>query len=369
MNRALIAGLGIQGVAIAHGMHVLGHQVAGFDVLEGNIAKSAGILDNLGVPITTVHRDIHQLFVKGAHKAGSGSLSLTEYNPDVLISALPFHLNYEVAKKCVDHGVRYCDLGGNIDTSKRIAAYAKERAKKPVMTDLGLAPGIANVIAELGYNELGGADSVRIRVGGLPQKPKGSLKYGLTFSPQGLYNEYAEKCRVIADGELRLVDPLTDPEKIEFEKVRELVAFNTSGGLSNTLEMMLERGVRECNYKTIRFPGHLELVRFLLNECRLDLETFSQAVLNACGFITDDQVLIAIEIQKGEKKWSKKFRVLSTQTFTAMQKTTGLGTAAVAAILGSGAVDGKINITYSDIASEDFVGNLEKLLPEMSLRD
>jgi len=369
MNRALIAGLGIQGVACAHGMHVLGYEVAGFDVLEENIEKSAGILDNLGVPITTVHRDIHQLFVKGAHKAEPGSLSLREYNPDVLISALPFHLNFEVAKKCIDHGVRYCDLGGNIDTSKQIAAYAAEKASKPVMTDLGLAPGIANIVAELGYNELGGADSIRIRVGGLPQNPKGSLGYGLTFSPQGLYNEYAEKCRVITDGELKFVEPLTDPEKIKFEKLGELVAFNTSGGLSNTVEMMLERGVRECNYKTIRFPGHLELVRFLLNECRLDLETFSQAVINACGFITDDQVLIAVEIRKGDKKWSKQCRILSTQTFTAMQKTTGLGAAAVAAILGSGKLDGKININYADLASDDFVDNLQKLLPEMSMCD
>lgn len=366
MSRALIAGLGIQGVAIAHGMHVLGYEVAGFDVLEENIDKAAGLLENLGVPVTVVHSDIHDLF-KSGEKSGDGGLNLAEYNPDVLISALPFHLNFELAKKCIDHGVRYCDLGGNIDTSKKIAAHATENGTKPVMTDLGLAPGVANIIAELGYKELGGADSVKIRVGGLPQNPKGSLKYGLTFSPQGLYNEYAEKCRVITDGELRMVDPLTDPERIKFGKVGELIAFNTSGGLSSTVEMMLERGVGECNYKTIRFPGHLELVRFLLNECKLDLEAFSEAFVNACGFITDDQVLIAVEICKGKKRWEKKCRVLSSETFTAMQKTTGLGAAAVAAIIGSGTVDEKRIVTYADIPQEDFVNNMNKLLPEMNL--
>jgi len=368
MKKAIVAGLGIQGVAIAYGMRALGYQVLGIDISPGNIKNAVGLLARLGTEIDTIESDILALFERRDIRSRSAQ-NVIEYDPDVLISALPFHLNYELASLCIRHGVRYCDLGGNIDTSDQINALARQSARLPVMTDLGLAPGIANIIAELGYRHLGRADSVRIMVGGLPTRPKGSLKYGLTFSPQGLYNEYREDCLIIRDGAKAVVEPLTEVERLHFDGVGELEAFHTSGGISNTLDTMMSRGVRECSYKTLRFPGHVELVRSLLFERGMDLEMFSQAMINACGFIEDDQVLIDVSVRDhgSDREWSMRCRVLRDKNFTAMQKTTGLGAAAVGAILGSGVLDGGKSVVYADIPTDDFVRNMRTVLPEMDI--
>jgi saccharopine dehydrogenase-like NADP-dependent oxidoreductase len=130
---------------------------------------------------------------------------------------------------------------------------------------------------------------------------------------------------------------------------------------------MMERGVKECNYKTIRFPGHVELIRFMLFECRMDLKSFSEAVMNSCGFITEDQVLIQIVVTFGENRWDRKYVILHDENFTAMQRTTGFGAAAVAAILGSGVMDDIRYANYVDVPSEDFRTNMNKLIPEMEL--
>jgi lysine 6-dehydrogenase len=355
MKKALIAGMGIQGVAIAHGMHVLGFDVIGLEASQKNIDSAKATLEKLKTPSQLINGDITRDFV------------IAEYEPDVVISALPFHLNYDLALICIDNGLRYCDLGGNIGTANRICEAAEDHATVPCMTDLGLAPGMANNVAELGYIALGGADSVYIRVGGLPVNPKGTLKYGMTFNPQGLFNEYRDDCIVLKNGEKVVVEPLVDFEEIYFEELGSLVAFNTSGGIANLLDSMQERGVKDCNYKTIRFPGHVELIRFMLFECKMDQKTFSDAILNSCGFITDDQVLMQITVKHGNKTWEKKSRILFDENFTAMQKTTGFGAAAVAAILGSGAMDGKKYANYVDVPSEIFRKNMNTLIPELGL--
>jgi len=357
MPSALIAGMGIQGVAIYHGMHVLGYDVSGVDISEENLSSAKGTLTSLGTPVNLTNSNILD------------STLIEDTVPDVLVCALPFHLNYPIAEKCIRNGIRYCDLGGNIDTSDKIRALAEKSATVPVTTDLGLAPGIANNFAEVGYHKIDNADTVKIRVGGLPANPKGTLKYGMTFNPQGLYNEYREDCIVFRDGKKLTIESLSDIEDIEFDGMPPLVAFNTSGGIANLLDSMMERGVRNCDYKTIRFPGHVELIRFMLFECGMDLDCFSRAIENSCGFITDDQVLISIEVLNSEtsEKWSLKSIVMHDETFTAMQKTTGFGAACVAAVLGSGAMDHKKYAEYIDVPIDDFIANIRKLLPGIDI--
>ncbi len=356
MKTATIAGLGIQGAAIAYALHILEYEVKAVEISDSNIETASKLLDDLDVPVSVVQDDI--------------TVNFPSDKPDILISALPFHLNYDLALRCIDNGVRYCDLGGNNTVSEKICNAAINAGTEfPVMPDLGLAPGIANIIAEIGYRKVGSADTLKIRVGGLPVHPKGTLKYGMTFNPQGLYNEYHEKCLMLRDGEVITVDPLTEIEKLHFDGVGELAAFNTSGGIANLLDTMSERGVKNCNYKTIRFPGHAELIRFMLVECGMSQETFSDAVLNACGYITDDQVLMAIEVSDTESgnSWTMQSRVLHDDNFTAMQKTTGFGTAAVAAILGQGVMDGKPVAKYADVPSDDFIRNMNVLIPELNI--
>jgi len=240
---------------------------------------------------------------------------------------------------------------------------SKRRDESGSTPDLGLAPGIANIYAEIGYRKLGKADSVKIRIGGLPVNPKGTLKYGITFSPQGLYNEYRDTCFVIKEGRKISAEPLSDVGKLNFDGIGDLEAFNTSGGIANTIDSMLPRGVRECYYKTIRFPGHVDIIKFMLFECRMSLEAFSEAMINACGFITEDQVIMDIEVSREDGAvWKMKSRILHDSDFTAMQKTTGFGAAAVAAILGSGQMDGKCCLLYADVPEEEFEKNMKKLL-------
>jgi len=355
MKHAFIAGLGIQGVAIAYGMHVLGYEVSGIDISGTNVESAISNLGKLGVSLDARKGDFRSF--------------LPDNKPDIVISALPFRLNRELAAESIENDLRYCDLGGNIDTSDAINYLARESESLPVMTDLGLAPGIANIIAEIGYRKIGTADTVKIRVGGLPVNPTGILKYGLTFSPDGLYNEYREDCHVLRDGEKYTVESITDIENITFDETGGMEAFNTSGGISNTLDSMLARGVRNCDYKTIRFPGHARLIRFMLFECGMTRDTFSEAVLNACGFITKDQVLMYIEVSDSTSgnSWTIKNRILHDDIFTAMQKTTGFGAAAVAAIIGSGSLDGKSTLHYEDIPTGEFSANLGKLIPEIEL--
>jgi saccharopine dehydrogenase-like NADP-dependent oxidoreductase len=356
MPKALIAGMGIQGVAIAYGLSVLGYDVTGIDISAENIDSASKLLGKLGIKADLMVGDA----TKESH--------ISKIKPDVFVSALPFHLNFPLAQECIDQGVRYCDLGGNVDTSEKIRNSALKSAKVAVTTDLGLAPGFANNIAEMGYQALKSADSVKIRVGGLPYRPKGTLKYGMTFNPQGLYNEYIDDCLVIRDGKKKVVQSLSELESFNFEGVGDLVAFTTSGGIANLLDSMIERNVRECDYKTIRFPGHVEIIRFLLFESNMDLATFSKVIMDSCGFITEDQVLIQVVVSSPDgSRWEKKCRVIYDENFTAMQKTTGFGAAAVAAILGSGAMDEHRYASYADVPMDQFRSNINRLIPELKL--
>jgi len=360
MNKAVIAGMGIQGVAIAYALNTLGYDILGVDISDENLSQARGTLEGFNYKFEPLKGDALKTFDK-----------IKEYSPDVFISALPFHLNYDLAEACIKNGIRYCDLGGNVGTAAKIKKCASEYGSdKPVMTDQGLAPGIANIIADIGFRTLGNADSVIIRVGGLPVNPSGTLKYGLTFNPQGLYNEYIDTCYVLRDGEQATVEPLGDVEVIHFDELGDMEAFNTSGGIADLLDTMREKGVRNCNYKTIRFPGHVDIVRFMLFECKMDLVTFSDAVINACGFIEDDQVLIYIDVSDSisSGKWELKSIIKHDEAFTAMQKTTGFGAAAVASILGDGLMDGKPACGFADVPTEPFVKRMNELIPELEIK-
>ena len=356
MPKAIVAGLGIQGVAIAYAMRKLGFDVMGIESFGRAKQFSDELLKELGCEIESIEGDAIDLF----------RVRVRPYAPDIVISALPFNHNLDLAEKCIGYGFRYCDLGGNIFASDAIDTLAELKGSAPVMTDLGLAPGIVNVIAEIGCEELGDVDSVKIRVGGLPVNPEGRLKYGLLFSIQGLYNEYIEKCRAIKDGKESAMDPLTDIESIHFDGVGDLEAFNTSGGLSTTLYSMLDRGVSECNYKTMRFPGHAEIVRSMLFEEKMNLDEFTRAITNECKFIREDQALMIVEIRARDGRvWEKRMRVVHDENLTAMQKTTGFGAAAVAAIMGRGKMDEVKSAGFSDVPHMEFVENMSLLLPEM----
>lgn len=182
---------------------------------------------------------------------------------DVAISALPYSFNLDLTTDAIESGKSLVDLGGNNDVvaaQLELDAHARE-AGIVVIPDCGLAPGLANILAFDACERLNRVDSLRIRVGGLPQRPQGELEYMLTFSVDGLLNEYGEPAMVVRNGELLAVEPLTDVESVTFpDPWGELEAFNTSGGLS-TLPRSLGHKVENMDYKTLRYPGHAQKVR------------------------------------------------------------------------------------------------------------
>jgi lysine 6-dehydrogenase len=160
-----------------------------------------------------------------------------------------------------------CDLGGNNDIVEKqlsLDAAAKEKGIA-VVPNCGLAPGLINILAMEGTKEFDEIDSIHLRVGGLPQNPRPPLYYQIVFSVEGLINEYVEKATVIRDGQLMHIDPMADLEDIEFPPpFGTLEAFSTSGGLS-TLTQLLAGKVKNLDYKTIRYKGHCEKFKTLLD--------------------------------------------------------------------------------------------------------
>lgn len=196
-------------------------------------------------------------------------------NHKIVISALPYHFNYTIAETCAETGVNMVDLGGNVSTVRRqLTLDAEAKAKHiTIIPDLGLAPGMMTILTMGICKQFSELDIVKIRVGGLPQTKIAPFDYQLTFSPEGLINEYREPCIALHNFRRTTKDPLTELETITFPPpFGELEAFTTSGGTS-TLPITLECKVRELDYKTIRYPGHCEKMRILMSMGLFDEES------------------------------------------------------------------------------------------------
>jgi lysine 6-dehydrogenase len=186
---------------------------------------------------------------------------------DVTIGAVSYIHNYNLSRAAIETGTHFLDLGGNNDVVDRQMNLHNRAAESGVLIvpNCGLAPGMANVLVAGGAKRFESLDTILIRVGGLPQHPQPPLNYQLVFSPDGLINEYVEPAEVIQNGRIMMVESMTDLEEIVFpEPLGALEAFNTSGGLS-TLARLLEGKVKEMNYKTIRYKGHCEKFKILLD--------------------------------------------------------------------------------------------------------
>ena len=186
---------------------------------------------------------------------------------DSAISCVNYWLNERLARAALEAGTNFCDLGGNndvVDAELALDAEARSRGIN-IVPDCGLAPGMVAVLVAHGAAKFEQLDEIHIRVGGLPQNPKPPLDYQLVFSVEGLINEYVESARVIRDGRITMVDSMTEVEEIEFPApFGKMEAFQTSGGTSTLPETFLGR-VRELDYKTIRYPGHCEKFKTMID--------------------------------------------------------------------------------------------------------
>ena len=181
---------------------------------------------------------------------------------DAVMSAIPYYFNFELARAAVDAGVHFCDLGGNTDIVFQQKGLSDAAAAKgiTVVPDCGVAPGMVNILAQHGMEQLDEVRAVRIFVGGLPQQPEPPLNYQIVYSLEGVLDYYTTLSWVLRDGKRTQVKALSEREPVRFDApVGELEAFHTAGGLS-TMAFRYEGKVPTMEYKTLRYPGHAHIM-------------------------------------------------------------------------------------------------------------
>lgn len=185
---------------------------------------------------------------------------------DSAISCVNYWYNVELSKAAIETKTNFCDLGGNnyvVDEQLALDAEAK-KAGINIIPDCGLAPGMVSILAMHGAKKFEEIEEIHIRVGGLPQNPKPPLNYQLVFSVEGLINEYIETARVIRAGKISEVESMTELESLSFDNFPALEAFQTSGGTSTLPDTFLGK-IKELDYKTIRYAGHCEKFRAMID--------------------------------------------------------------------------------------------------------
>jgi saccharopine dehydrogenase-like NADP-dependent oxidoreductase len=285
---------------------------------------------------------------------------------DSVLSALSFHHNPLVAEVALEQGLSYFDLTEDIETTRRVRAVA-ERARpgQIFMPQCGLAPGFISVVAHHLTEAFDQIDSVRMRVGALPQFPSNALKYNLTWSTDGLINEYCNPCEAIHDGQRVEVLPLEGLEHFSLDGVR-YEAFNTSGGLGTLCET-LESRVRELNYKTIRYVGHRDLMAFLVNELQLcDRREILKDILEHAVPITFQDVVVVFSTVTGWRKGqlvqlsdARKIyqETIDGEPWSAIQLTTAAGICAALDLFVQGKLPAQGFVRQEQMAFDDFIEN------------
>jgi lysine 6-dehydrogenase len=223
-----------------------------------------------------------------------GALANALAGMDVVISAVSYAVNERLTRAAIDAGVHMCDMGGNNDVVDRQLAMdgQAQTAGVTIVPNCGLAPGLINVLGMDGVRAFDTVESVKLRVGGLPLHPRPPLQYQIVFSVEGLINEYVEPAEVIRGGRRVAVPSMADLESVSFpEPFTALEAFNTSGGLS-ILPRLLEGTVDELDYKTIRYPGHCEKMRTLLD----------------LGFASHEPIMIGTSVRTSRELFTELLR-------------------------------------------------------------
>jgi saccharopine dehydrogenase-like NADP-dependent oxidoreductase len=255
MVQVLLLGAGKIGGAIARLLAGCGD----YDVLVGDVSEAALERVSALSNVDAIRLDV----------ADPAALRRVMKDRQVVVSACSFDVNQRIAKAALESGLSYFDLTEDVETTAAVQRIAHDAAPGQVfIPQCGLAPGFVSIAAWHLTRDFDKLDEVRLRVGALPQFPTNEMKYNLTWSTDGLINEYGNPCSAIHRGEKLAVLPLEGLEHFSIDGI-DYEAFNTSGGVG-TLCDTLAGAVRELNYKTIRYRGHRDLMAFLMNELRLN---------------------------------------------------------------------------------------------------
>jgi saccharopine dehydrogenase-like NADP-dependent oxidoreductase len=283
---------------------------------------------------------------------------------DMVLSALPFYLNVAVAEAARAAGAHYFDLTEDVETTRAVRRIA-EGADTAFVPQCGLAPGFISIVAYDLARSFESLRTVHMRVGALPQFPTNALKYNLTWSTDGLINEYCNPCEAIHHTERREVLPLEGLEHFSLDGIT-YEAFNTSGGLG-TLCDTLEGKVETLNYKTVRYPGHRDLIKLLVEDLRLGQRRhiLKDVLETSVPMTKQDVVLIFVTVsgmREGrltQESYAKKIyngRIGDTEQ-SAIQITTAAGICAMVDLLRDGKLRPRGFVRQEDASLSDFLMN------------
>jgi saccharopine dehydrogenase-like NADP-dependent oxidoreductase len=299
-----------------------------------------------------------------ADVGNSASLQAQLRGVDVLLSACPYYLTAQLAQLAKDVGAHYLDLTEDVQSTRAVRRIA-EGARTAFVPQCGLAPGFISIAAQhvaQGFEQL---REVRMRVGALPTYPTNALKYNLTWSTDGLINEYLNPCEAIVDGVLRETPALEALEHFALDGL-DYEAFNTSGGLG-TLCDTLAGQVQNLNYKTVRYPGHCEIMKMLCHDLRLGQrrEVLKDVLETALPITYQDVVLVFVSVsglREGrltQESYAKKIysQSVNGRLLSAIQLTTAAGICTLVDLLCEGRIQTQGFVRQESVPLPTFLAN------------
>ena len=280
------------------------------------------------------------------------------------LSALPFDYTRFVAEAAVETGVHYLDLTEDVACTKLVKSLAAT-ANSALIPQCGLAPGFITVVAYDMTRQFDELKNVHMRVGALPKYPSNGLKYNLTWSTDGLINEYCNPCEAIVNGVFTQVLPLEELESFSLDGV-DYEAFNTSGGLGTLCETLAGK-VENLNYRTVRYPGHRNIMKLLLQDLGLkDRRPLLKEIFETALPLTrQDVVLVFVNVSgmRGGKLVQETYankiysQTINGKQWSAIQITTASGICAALDLLAEGKLPQKGFVRQEDIKFDDFISN------------
>ena len=359
-------------------------RAAAFDLARAQGVDKVGVFDideQLAKDVANKYGDGKATGAKlDAGDESADTKALTGY--DAAVSCVTYKYNPGLTRAAITAKCHLVDLGGNNDAVKAQMEMDAEAEKAGVIIvpDCGLAPGMVSIMVADGIAKVDKAQSVKIRVGGLPQSPRPPLNYQMVFSAEGLINEYWEPCIILEDGKKKTVNPMSGLELLAFDGIGKLEAFYTSGGTS-TLPDTYEGKVDFLDYKTIRYPGHCQIFKAMLEiglgsrqPVKIDNQPVEpRAVLKAVldknlSYGQPDLVLVRVEIE-GEKDNQLKtivYEIVDRQDsktgLTAMMRTTSFPAAIIAWMAANG------QVTARGVKPQEIAVNPAAFLPQLKKR-
>ncbi len=346
--KILVLGAGRMGLGAAYDLAHNSEGVAAVTVADIDEGRARAVVETVNSP---------RLAAASIDVSDHAAVVALMRGHDACISCVTYSYNLGLARAAIEARTNFCDLGGNnavVDAELALDAEARD-AGINIIPDCGLAPGMVSVLAAHGAARFDTLEAIHIRVGGLPQTPRPPLNYQIVFSVEGLINEYVERARVIREGKIIEVDSMTEVERLDFAApFGRMEAFQTSGGTSTLPETFLGR-LQELDYKTIRYPGHCERFKLMIDlgltsseEIEFDgarvtpRRVFGERLVRHLPADEPDAVLVRLEFRGASNGARKRLRYDIVDLFdartglSAMMRTTAFPASIIAQMMAQG---------------------------------